>query len=158
MSLPFYFGFPFKQAVYDDSDLGIPLAHLFGNKIAISVLNGSQIDVSAWRPSNERASSYAGRIHISPLEFGADADKTTELVLIEDIILPDKALDNFPRVGERTTSYNLVNVSLSYSDPFALWNFQIHLRHSGKIEEEDFEIYRQERLSCFVHPHRFQKI
>lgn len=137
--------YPYKSAFEKDLPLTLPLYHLLGNKIGIHVENGSRLAISAWKFKGEDSEAplhtMAGRIHISPLEVGA------ELLLIEDYMVSRNKPTDFPVIFERTTAPDLVTTSLFYPQSNQNWNFQIHMRPIRQIVEEDLRTVREEVLA-----------
>ena len=146
------FHIPHDGIDLNDLNLSFPISHLLGNQIGIYAENSSQkIEMSVWKARGEKAKIHAGVIHISPLEVPYDKDKPHFIALLEDISERDGRPEKYPRIIERGTFPDLAKRSLYYPTSGEFWNFDIHLRWPGKIQEneEDYSLVKQGRLTYF---------
>lgn len=123
---------PYRTAFDSQFDLSLPLAHLRGNKIGFFIRNiegdlvRGDLEMSYWK--FEKDKPYTGRVHISPPPL-------CELFLIEDFVV-GKMPKGYPRIGERTTSKDEVNLSLHYPSN-ELWNFKIHYTNKEQLVDRE---------------------
>jgi hypothetical protein len=146
------FHVPHNGINLNDLNLSDPIRHLLGNNIGIYAENCSQrIEMSLWLSKGEMTKNNKGLIHISPQEIPYDYSKPHFIALLEDISERDGRPENYPKIIERGTFPDIAKRSLYYPSSGEIWNFQIHLRHPGKIQEkpEEYELVKEGRLSYF---------
>lgn len=124
-----HFAAPFKTAFDPEVGLYISLNHLLGRRIVLHQ-NRTQLNISYWKFDDPGSKIYAGRVHISPAAID------DEITLVEDI-MGVKLPGNFPMISERTTSSDVVNMSLFYPDTNENWNFRIHYKNTGVISDKE---------------------
>jgi len=123
---------PHKTAFVPQYSLFLPVQHLLGNKIGFALENDAGVlmrgglELSYWKFEKDRP--YAGRIHIFPVAG-------LELRLIEDFAVGEMPED-YPKIGERTTSKDEVNLSLLYPS-MEFWNFRIHYNSNGTFVDKE---------------------
>lgn len=138
-----YRSYPYETAYVSRHGLILPLAHLLGNKIAISLddpldmTTGRSLVVSAWK--FKTPGPYAGRIHMAPRGF-------EEITLIEDMSEMMKRPKDFPNIFERTTKKDLVYIGMFYPKTREIWNYQIHMDYTNLIEDEECTLVREGSL------------
>ncbi|MDP1728618.1 MAG: hypothetical protein Q8L27_00255 [archaeon] len=127
------FSVPYESAFVPEHSLLLPIQHLLGNKIALFLKDDTQglvskpLDISYWK--FEKTFPYTGRVHISP-KLGLD------LGLFEDLEL-GKTPNDYPKISERTTNKEGVNISFFYPCSRENWNFRIHYTSQEYFVDRD---------------------